>query len=193
MIREMIFLYLKRCFTNYQDKQYIQSSVKHFFTTKSPCLISCSRLVGWLVRISVTFSFYIVPKSLSSFSFFIVLKSLLSFSFFIKPKSLSFFSFFIVLKNIYHLLAFLLCKNLLSTFLFYFAVYHLLYFTLFIVAKLCSSSIFYIVSNKNLTFIIVSKLFIIFQLFNCAKKSSFIFFIQPKNNIFHCAKTFYHV
>ena len=137
-------------------------TVIHFFTTKSPCLISCSRLVGWLVRISVTFNFFIVPKSLSSFSFFIVLKSLLSFSFFIKPKSLSFFSFFIVLKNIYHLLAFLLCKNLLSTFLFYFAVYHLLYFTLFIVAKLCSSSIFYIVSNKNLTFIIVSKLFIIF-------------------------------
>ena len=141
-------------FTNYKYTTSIFrpqcKTVIHFFTTKLPCLISCSRLVGWLVRISVTFSF------------FIVLKSLLSFSFFIKPKSLSFFSFFIVLKNIYHLLAFLLCKNLLSTFLFYFAVYHLLYFTLFIVAKLCSSSIFYIVSNKNLTFIIVSKLFIIF-------------------------------
>ena len=69
-------------------------TVKHFFTTKSPCLISCSRLVGWLVRISVTFSFFIVPKSLSSFSFFIV------------PKLVISFYLFIVLSIIYYLVPF---------------------------------------------------------------------------------------
>ena len=105
MIHEMIFLYLKCCFTNCQDK-YIQT-VKHFFTTKSPCLISCSQLVGWLVRISVTFSFFIVPKSLSSFSFFIV------------PKLVINFYILIVLFIIYHLLPFSLRQNFVHLHLFH--------------------------------------------------------------------------